>query len=771
MTLIHSVRTKILVIVFAFLALAGAAFALYSISTTINYKRLRLQAIEKTIAFETEKVNKTIAELERSAVFFALEALLLYESPSREIVEISVMEYLRDFPTAVGGGFWFEPYTLNKDILRAGVYAYYDKQQGKVRLDDTFIMEEYDYHNRDWYLEISGAATRPYQVAWSKPYTDDTGSFSLMTTAGAGVFDQQGKLLGISTVDWEIEKVVEELIAIEPTKNSFVLLCVPGKDSIISCTVTKSSVGAPLEDLPWDINAASFEFEGARYLRFSRDLDNGWLLSVQVPVNEIFAEVESRNRRFLLISLFVSVMTLWLAHFLISKLINTPIKRLSSDVSQFALGNLDIHIDLDTKDELGMLADTFNKMAADLKHEIERRTREKTEKDRINTELSVATEIQASMLPRIFPPFPDRTEFEIYASMLPEKAVGGDFYDFYFVDRDTLVVVIADVSGKGVPAALFMVIAKTLIKNCSACKSPRAVFESVNKKLCETNDANMFVTAFMGFYNIPSGKLTYVNAGHNPPIIKKRGASTCEFLRTEPRFVLAWMENAMYIEKEAILEPGDLLYLYTDGVTEAMNSARDLFSEERLLAAVNKYADCKPRDLLYAIKGEIDIFSGDAEQADDITMLALRINDPAKITATVPQNPMKELKVVARKENLAEVLDFVNEELEQNNCPDNVRNELNIAVEEIFLNIANYAFKPAMGNVAVFISAKEKINIRFEDTGRPYNPIEQKDPDLAKAPADREVGGLGVFLVKNLVDAIEYSRVDNKNILEITKSF
>jgi len=764
----NSLRTKILIIVFAFLALAGAAFAVYSISTTKNYKRLQLRTIEKTIAFETEKVNKTIAELERSAVFFALEALQFYESPSRQAVETSVVEYLSEFTTAVGGGFWFKPYALNRETLRAGVYAFFDKQQGKVRLDDTFIMEDYDYHNRDWYREISGAVKDQFQVAWTKPYVDDTGSFSLMTTAGAGIFDREGKLLAISTVDWEIEKVIEELIAIEPTKNSFVLLCVPEKDSIISCTITKSSVGAPLKDIPWDINAVSFEFEGVDYVRFSSDLDNGWLLSVQVPVNEIFAEVESRNRRFLIASIFVSIMTLYLAYLIISKLINAPIKRLSSDVSQLALGNLDIHIEMNTKDELGMLAKTFNKMAADLKHSIERRAREKTEKDRISTELSVATEIQASMLPRIFPPFPDRTEFDIYASMLPEKAVGGDFYDFYFVDKDTLVVVIADVSGKGVPAALFMVIAKTLIKNCSSCKSPKAVFESVNQKLCESNDTNMFVTAFMGFYNIPSGKLTYVNAGHNPPIIKRRDSSTCEFIKTDPCFVLAWMEDAKYIEKTVYLEPGDLLYLYTDGVTEAMNPARDLYSEERLIAALNKYADYKPRDLLYAIKGEIDTFSGDAEQADDITMLALRINDPAK---TAVEYPMKELKVVARKENLAEVLDFVNEELEQNNCPDNIRNEIDIVVEEIFLNIANYAFTPAIGNVAVFISAKGKINIRFEDTGKPYNPIEQKDPDLKKAPADREPGGLGVFLVKNLVDAIEYSRVDNKNILEITKAF
>ncbi len=281
-------------------------------------------------------------------------------------------------------------------------------------------------------------------------------------------------------------------------------------------------------------------------------MDNGWLLSVQIPKTEIFDEVEKQNNRFSLLIAFAAAAMIGLAYYLISKFVNDPIKRLTEDVSRLALGSLDTRIEINSNDELGLLAQAFNKMTSDLKKSIEESARERAEKERIGAELGVAAAIQASMLPNIFPPFPERTEFDLYASMIPAKEVGGDFYDFYLIDRDNLAVVIADVSGKGVPAALFMMITKTMIKDSSPDNSLKDIFESVNKKLCEGNEADMFVTAFMGIYNIPSGRFMFVNAGHNPPLLKKHG-SGYEFLETEPGYVLAWMKNSQYKEKEISL--------------------------------------------------------------------------------------------------------------------------------------------------------------------------------------------------------------------------
>ena len=275
--------------------------------------------------------------------------------------------------------------------------------------------------------------------------------------------------------------------------------------------------------------------------------------------------------------------------------------------------------------EVGILAEAFRSMVLDIDIYIDNLTRVTAEKERIGAELSIAAHIQSSMLPGKFPPFPERQEFDIYASMLPAKEVGGDFYDFFLIDENRLAVVIADVSGKGVPAALFMVITKTLIKNnAQAGKSPKQVFETVNDMLCKNNDESMFVTAFMGYYQIDTGRFVYVNAGHNPPLIRK-GGGNYELLKTKPSLMLAFFEDAAYKEEEIALCPGDIIYLYTDGVTEAMNPAQDMFGEQRLAWTLDSTEKMPPEEILRLVKSEVDSFADGEEQSDDITMLALHV--------------------------------------------------------------------------------------------------------------------------------------------------
>jgi sigma-B regulation protein RsbU (phosphoserine phosphatase) len=298
---------------------------------------------------------------------------------------------------------------------------------------------------------------------------------------------------------------------------------------------------------------------------------------------------------------------------------------LISEVSLIGLGNLDARIGVNTRGELSFLAKTFNKMTSDLKASIEQSARQLAENERIGAELNVATKIQASMLPCIFPAFPHRPEFDIHATMIPAKEVGGDFYDFFLIDETKLAIVIADVSGQGIPAALFMVIAKTLIKNNAQYgKSPKEVFEAVNSLLCENNEADMFVTVFMGYLDIATGVFTYVNAGHNPPLIK-RALGQFEWLPAKPGFVLAGMEGMAYKQAEIQLAKGDMLFLYTDGVTEAVNPRSELFGERRLMEATNKHETSDPDEFIGLMKGKIDQFADGAEQADDITMLILEI--------------------------------------------------------------------------------------------------------------------------------------------------
>jgi len=771
---IITLRVKILAIVLFKLTLIGSAFVIYSFSTTANYKQLRLEGIEQLVGYETEKVNKIISEIERGAVFYALGGKITFQAGLESLGETLAVEYLKSFPTAVGGGFWFEPYAFKNSKYRAGFYAFYDRELKRVRLDDTFFIDRYDYHNTSWYKEIIQGITEPYQVVWTKPYVDDSGSYSLMVTAGSGVYDENDKLIAISTVDWELDEIVKQLIDIIPTKNSFVLFCEPKKDYVISCTHKDIVTGSSVHDIPWDIYAGNIKLDNINYMAFGKFLDNGALINIYIPENEIFAEVERRNSFYSLTIIVSSLIMVFVAYTLIAAFINRPIKKLTKDVANIALGNLDMQINIKTRDELGQLANTFNKMTSDLKKSIEENTKEREEKNRINAELTVASNIQLSMLPNIFPAFPGIKEFDLYAMMIPAKNVGGDFYDFYLIDKDNLAVVIADVSGKGIPAALFMVISKTIIKNLSYNKVPSIIFDKANEKLCENNDEGMFVTAFMGVYNIPTGRFSYVNAGHTPPFIKRKN-SNFEFLKIEPSYVLGFMDDTKYKLEETVLEKGDLLYLYTDGITEAMNNEKELFSEERLISALAKNLSAEPKELIYYIKKEVDFFSEGAEPTDDLTMLALKINDftEEKLTGNnseIGEIQPAELVLNANLDELPKIFDFINPRLLKHEFSSLFINEIGIAAEEIFANITKYAYPNGSGTVKIRLITGENAEIVFEDQGIPYNPLNSIAPDLVTPPETREIGGLGIHLVKNLTNSISYSRKDDKNILVLLKS-
>jgi len=355
------------------------------------------------------------------------------------------------------------------------------------------------------------------------------------------------------------------------------------------------------------------------------------LASVDISMDKINEEIYRFMILMILLITGILLLTTVLFYFFIQRSVIIPLKKLHSAASTIAREQLE-HIEnfsirIKTGDEIEELANAFQYMTVELSAYIKNLAAVTSEKERIGTELNVATSIQASMLPCIFPPFPDRCEFDIYATMEPAKEVGGDFYDFFLVNDTHLAVVIADVSGKGVPAALFMVIAKTLIKNYTQLNAmPDKVFEMANAQLCEGNEAELFVTAWMGLLEIATGKFIYVNAGHNPPLLK-RADGKFEYLKSRPGFVLAGMESTRYRHNEMDLCAGDVLYLYTDGVTEATDPDHNLFGEERLRSVLNANANMPVAELLPTVRREIDAFVKEAPQFDDITMLALRMSE------------------------------------------------------------------------------------------------------------------------------------------------
>ncbi len=351
------------------------------------------------------------------------------------------------------------------------------------------------------------------------------------------------------------------------------------------------------------------------------------LASVDISMDEINREIDTFAGTLVCIALCVLLVSSILYYFYIRKILIRPIKVLNEETKELVgdqIKNLESFANqIHTGDELQELGESFEYMTRELCAYIENLAEITKEKERIGAELNVATQIQADMLPRIFPAFPERGEFDIYATMDPAKEVGGDFYDFFLIDDDHLAMVMADVSGKGVPAALFMVIAKTLIKNRAQMGgTPAQILADVNDQLCEGNEAGLFVTVWLGILEISTGKGMAANAGHEHPAIR-RGSGSFELVKYRHSPALATMEGIRFREHEFRLEPGDALYVYTDGVTEATNKHNVLFGEERTLEALNRGPTAKPQTILETVKQTIDAFVGDAVQFDDITMLCL----------------------------------------------------------------------------------------------------------------------------------------------------
>jgi sigma-B regulation protein RsbU (phosphoserine phosphatase) len=304
-----------------------------------------------------------------------------------------------------------------------------------------------------------------------------------------------------------------------------------------------------------------------------------------------------------------------------------PIERMTARMSE--LSGTDLAFDMEdtyrTGDEIEVLAESFATLSKRTVEYIGQITRITAEKERIGAELELATKIQADMLPNIFPAFPERPEFDIYATMTPAKEVGGDFYDFFLIDDDHLGMVMADVSGKGVPAALFMMMSKILVNNFAMMGgSPAKVLEQVNSQICKNNDEEMFVTVWFGVLEISTGKITAVNAGHEYPVIRQPGGSF-EVFRDKHCPIVGGMEDIPYKQYEITLHKGGTLFVYTDGVPEATNTDNKMFGLERLTQSLNEQADASPKELLTKVRSDVDKFVGDAPQFDDLTMLAIKL--------------------------------------------------------------------------------------------------------------------------------------------------
>ncbi len=379
------------------------------------------------------------------------------------------------------------------------------------------------------------------------------------------------------------------------------------------------------------VSKSAFGYNTSAILPILRDGKTIAVVGVEIPMSTLQKALSDYVQHSIIAMLAVTAICLFLYLNYLYRTMVSPINLIAKEASKFVEEENKISDKLSqvrTGDEIQTLSETLYKMELDINQYIDNLTRVTAEKERIGAELNVATQIQADMLPRIFPAFPGRSEFDIYASMDPAKEVGGDFYDFFLVDDDHLALVVGDVSGKGVPAALFMVITKTLIKNQALMgNSPKEVAESVNDQLCENNEADMFVTLWLGILEISTGRMRAVSAGHEYPAIRRAGGGY-EYLYDEHGLVLGVMTGVEHEEYEVQLQKGDSFFVYTDGAPDAANGAGEQFERERLLGALNEKKDARPEELLKNVRSDIDAFVADAEQFDDITLLGMTYLGP-----------------------------------------------------------------------------------------------------------------------------------------------
>ncbi len=496
---------------------------------------------------------------------------------------------------------------------------------------------------------------------------------------------------------------------------------------------------------------------GAESMCRKEKLDENVSVLVQLPVTEVYAERDAHMYESALGDILLFTVVYTLISQLVQLIVVNNLSMVNDSLAKITGGDLNEVVDVRSSSEFASLSDDINQTVDTLKGYIT------AAEKRIEQELEFARTIQDSVLPKNFT-FP-RNDFEIYATMNPAREVGGDFYDFFFVDQNRIALVIADVSGKGIPAALFMMRAKTAIRGLAESGlEPAAVLARANSTLCEGNDAEMFVTVWLGVIDLRTGRMKCANAGHEYPAVKRAGGGY-ELIKDRHGLALAAMDGMKYKEYELQMNPGDRIFVYTDGVPEAINSAMEQYGTERMIRALSAAGDKTLQETLSAVREDLSSFVGEEDQFDDITMLNFTYYGPERAVSDVGI-----LTVEAKKENLAQVLTHVKQNLEGTGAPIRVLNQILVAVEEIYVNIASYAYAPGTGDAVISVAVDDgTAEIGFRDKGVPFDPLAKPDPDVTLSAAERPIGGLGIYMVKKTMDEVKYRYEDGENILTIRK--
>ncbi len=489
----------------------------------------------------------------------------------------------------------------------------------------------------------------------------------------------------------------------------------------------------------------------------------GWTMGTVVPKAELYAEIRRFTQQETLVGL-LGLALLVAAVWLVARSITRPVRALNAAATTLAAGDLDAALPAPRgHDEVAELTAAFASMRDHLRRYIADLAVTTAARERMNGELRIAHDIQMDLVPKTFPAFPERDDLDLFAVMEPAREVGGDFYDFFMLDADRLVIAIGDVSGKGVPAALFMAVTRSFLRSAFRVDDdPGRALTRVNDDLAESNEACMFVTLFCAVVSLSDGWVAYANAGHNPPLIVTPGGHAWIGKPFGP--AAGALSGSFYASGGFQLFPESMLLLYTDGVTEAMNPVNQLYGNERLAERLETYHTLDCRDCLDALLVDIRVHADGTEQSDDITMLTLK-----RITPGTDREPDLTLDIVSRTDDLNAALDQVEALLEERDSAPRLVYAVRLVMEELLTNTIKYGYDDAaLHRIRVAFTLGSPATLRIEDDGHPFDPTAQV-PDVAlDAPvAERPIGGLGLNMVRSQTASLTYRRDAGINRLDI----
>ena len=673
----------------------------------------------------------------------------------------------------------FEPYYF-KDKGR--YFSAYTKHIGDSLRTIQGGSDHYQYFFADWYL-MPQLLDKP---CWTEPYMDldaPTNTFEMVTSYCQPIKDKNDQFIGVINTSLSITWLSQTISAVKPYPNSYSIMIGRGGTYFVhpdTTKITRQTIFTQTMEQPdTALTALGYAMqrgeEGMKHMNidgkdcyvFYKPLgQTGCSMAIVCPESDIFGGFDRLRNSVRAIVLVGLLLMLYLFIRIITRELQ-PLRRLADEAETIASGQFDAMLpDFKRIDEIGQLSHSFGNMQQSLVKYIDELKNTTAQKASIESDLRIASGIQMGMLPEQFPTREDRDDVELYASLTPAKEVGGDLFDFYFRD-EKLFFCIGDVSGKGVPASLFMAVTRSTFRTVSAHESmPDRIVTIMNKTIADMNKNHMFVTLLVGVLDLPTGRLHYCNAGHDAPLLIGAGVGE---LPCDPNIPVGFMPTWKYSLQEARIFTGTTILLFTDGLTEAMNADYEQFQMERVNEVANRALSNQqqsPRQLIAQMTDAVHEFVGDAEQSDDLTMMAIQY--------IKQQSDVKMRKSIVLPNDTQEVPRlnaFVDEVCKSVGFDEGKTMEIKVAVEEAVVNVMNYAYPPEQRGDVTIEAASNDTRLKFTiiDSGKPFDPTVQNEVDTTLSAEARSIGGLGIHLIRQNMDSINYERVDNLNVLTLRK--